>query len=87
MLQGISLKKEEREREREKERERERERKNDMGRPALMKPGLQLYFQKGLLYPELHISRSERYKFMLSQLNITSVLPLSKPRHFLHSFS
>ena len=87
MLQGISLKKEEREREREREREKESERNNDTGRPSLGGMGLQLYLQKGLLYPELHISSSERYKFMLSQLNITSVLPLSKPRHFLHSFS
>ena len=86
MLQGISLKKEEREREREKERERERERKNDMGRPALMKPGLQLYFQKGLLYPELHISRSERHKVMQSQLNIISVLPLSNQDIFCIAF-
>ena len=32
------------------------------GDQALMKPGLQLYFQKELLYPKLHISRNERYK-------------------------
>ena len=51
-----------------------------------MKRVLQLYFQKGLLYSELHISRSERYKVMQNQLNIPSVLPLSKPGHFLQSF-
>ena len=37
------------------------------GDQDLMKPGLQLYFQKELLYPELHISRSERYRVMQSQ--------------------
>jgi len=42
------------------EKRRERKRKNDAGRPSLGGTGLQLYFQKGLLYPELHISRSER---------------------------
>ena len=52
-----------------------------------MRRVLQLYFQKGLLYSELHISRSERYKVMQNQLNIPSVLPLSKPGHFLQSFS
>ena len=55
----------------ERESERERERKNDTGRPSLGGTGLQLYFQKGILYPELHISRSERYKAMQNQLNIT----------------
>ena len=55
---------EKREREREKERERER---MTWGDQDLMKPGLQLYFQKELLYPELHISRSERYRVMQSQ--------------------
>ena len=54
------------------ERKRERERMTQ-GDQALMKPGLQLYFQKELLYPKLHISRSERYRVMQSQLNITSV--------------
>ena len=63
------------------------ERENDTGRPSLGGKGLQLYFQKGLLYPELHISRTEIYKVMQSQLNIPSVLPLSKPGHFLHSYS
>ena len=67
MLQGISLK-----REREREREKEKERKTQ-GDQALMKLSLQLYFQKELLYLELHISRSKRYKVMQSQLNITSV--------------
>ena len=66
------------------EKKRERERKSDTGRPSLGETGLQLYFQKWLLYPELHISRSERYKEIQSQLNIPSVLPLSKPGHFLH---
>ena len=68
------------------EKKRERERKNVSGRLSLGEMGLQLYFQKGLLYPELHISRSERYKVMQNQLNIPSVLPLSKPGHFLQSF-
>ena len=68
------------------EKKRERERRNVMGRPSLGETGLQLYFQKGLLYPELHISRSERYKVMQNQLNIPSVLPLTKPGHFLHNF-
>ena len=58
-----------------------------MGRPSLGEMGLQLYFQKGLLYPELHISRSERYKVMQNQLNIPSVLPSSKPGPFWHNFS
>ena len=71
---------------REGEGERDRERKNDTGRPSLGETGLQLYFQKWLLCPELHISRSERYKTMQSQLNIPSVLPLWKPGHFLHNF-
>ena len=71
---------------REGEGERDRERKNDTGRPSLGETGLQLYFQKWLLCPELHISRSERYKIMQSQLNIPSVLPLWKPGHFLHNF-
>ena len=47
------------------ERERERERMTQ-GVQALRKPGLQLYFQRELLYPELHISISERYKVMQS---------------------
>ena len=34
--------------------------RDDMGRPSLGEVGLQLYFQKELLYPELHISRSEK---------------------------
>ena len=68
------------------EKKRERERKNVSGRLSLGEMGLQLYFQKGLLYPELHISRSERYKVMQNQLNIPSVLPLTKPGHFLHNF-
>ena len=67
-------------------RKREKEKENVMGRPSLGETGLQLYFQKGLLYPELHISRSERYKVMQNQLNIPSVLPLTKPGHFLHNF-
>ena len=57
-------------REREKEKEKERKTQGDQ---ALMKLSLQLYFQKELLYLELHISRSKRYKVMQSQLNITSV--------------
>ena len=56
MFQGVSLKKE----------ERERERKKDTETRALVKWDPQLYFQKGLLYPELHISISERYKVMQS---------------------
>ena len=60
MLQEFSLKKG-----RKKEREKETERKETR---ALVKWDLQLYFQKELLYPELHISRSERYKVMQSQL-------------------
>jgi len=79
-------KRRERERQRERKRERERERKKETEARALAKQDLQLYFQKELLYPELHISRSERYKVMQNQLNITSVLPLSKPGHFLHNF-
>ena len=69
------------------ERERERERKKDTEIRALVKWDPQLYFQKGLLYPELHISRNERCRVIQSQLNIASVLPLSKPGHFLHTFS
>ena len=61
--------------------------RDDMGRPSLGEVGLQLYFQKELLYPELHISRSERYKVMQSQLNITSVSPSLGPGCFLHTFS
>ena len=38
--------------------------RDDMGRPSLGEAGLQLYFQKELLYPELHISRSERCRVM-----------------------
>ena len=68
------------------EKKREIERNNVTGRPSLGETGLQLYFEKGLLYPELHISRSERYKVMQNQLNTPSVLPLSKPGHFLHNF-
>ena len=49
----ISLKK------REGERVSEKERKKDTGRPSLGGTGLQFYFQKELLYPELHISRNE----------------------------
>ena len=64
MLQGVSLKK---------KGEREKKRKKDTETRALVKWDLQLYFQKELLYPELHISRSERRKVMQSQLNITSV--------------
>ena len=52
-----------------------------------MKWDPQLYFQKELLCPELHISRSERYKVMQSQLNITSVSPSLGPGCFLHTFS
>ena len=61
MLQGISLKK------------KEKERKKDTETRALVKWDPQLYFQKELLYPELHISTSERYRVIQSQLNITSV--------------
>ena len=68
------------------EKKRERERKDTETR-ALVKWDLQLYFQKELLYPELHISRSERRKVMQSQLNITSVWPSSGLGCFLHTFS
>ena len=47
-----------------------------------MKWDLQLYFQKELLYPELHISRSERCRVMQSQLNIPSVLTFIETRIF-----
>ena len=57
------------------------------GDQALMQLGLSLYLQKELLYPKLHISRGERYRVTQSQLSITSVSPLSKPGHVLHSFS
>ena len=69
------------------EKRRERKRKNDAGRPSLGGTGLQFYFEKQLLYPKLHISRSERYKVMQSQLNITSVSPSLGPGCFLHTFS
>ena len=79
--QGIILKEEEREKERKGKKER-----MTWGDQALMKPGLQLYFRKELLYPELHISRNERCRVIQSQLNIPSVLPLLKPGHILHTF-
>jgi len=69
-MNGIGKRDEIKRRETERERERERMTRGDH---ALMKPGLLLYFQKELLYPELHISRSERYRVMQSQLNTTSV--------------
>ena len=69
-MNGVGERDESKRREKERERERERMTRGDQ---ALMKPGLQLYFQKELLYPKLHISRSERYRVMRSQLNITSV--------------
>ena len=74
MLQGISLKKGERERQRERKRERERERKKETEARALAKQDLQLYFQKELLYPELHISRSERCRVMQKVLNKVTFL-------------
>ena len=52
MLQGISLKKKESERER-----KTREREKDTETRALVKWDPQLYFQKELLYSELHISQ------------------------------
>ena len=73
-LQGISLKK---------ERERDRMKRRDQ---ALMKPGLQLYFQRELLYPELHIYRSERCRGRQSQFNIMSVWSSSRPGCFLNNF-
>ena len=45
MLQGISLKKEER------EREREKERMNDMGRPSSDEAGSAALFSKGAFIP------------------------------------
>jgi len=43
-------------------RETERKRKKDTETRALVKWDLQLYFQKELLYSELHISQSKRYR-------------------------
>ena len=51
--------------------------KDDMGRTSLGEAGLQLYFQKELLYPELHIPRSERCRVMQKVLNKVTFL-LSK---------
>ena len=73
MLQGVSLKK---------KGEREKKRKKDTETRALVKWDLQLYFQKELLYPELHISRSERCRVMQSQLKIPSVLTFIETRMF-----
>ena len=56
--------------------------RDDTGRPSLGEVGLQLYFQKELLYPELHISRSERCRVMQSQLKIPSVLTFIETRMF-----
>ena len=42
----------------------DKERKKDTETRALVKWDPQLYFQKGLLYPELHISRNERCRGM-----------------------
>ena len=64
MFQGVSLKKE----------ERERERKKDTETRALVKWDPQFYFQKGLLYSELHISRSERCRVMQKVLNEVTFL-------------
>ena len=64
----ISLKK------RERERVSERERKKDTGRPSLGGTGLQFYFQKELLYPELHIPRRERCRVMQKVLNKVTFL-------------
>ena len=57
------------------EREREKERKT-RGDQALMKLGLQLYFQKELLYPELHTfpevkdTKSRRVSSTLHQFDL-----------------
>ena len=70
------------EKKRRRESEWERERKKDTGRPSLGGTGLQFYFQKELLYSELHIYRSERCRVMQSQLNIPSVLTFIETRIF-----
>ena len=48
--------------------------RDDTGRPSLGEVGLQLYFQKELLYPELHISRSENCRVMQKVLNKVTFL-------------
>ena len=53
MFQGISLKK--------RVRERKKERKKDMGRPSFFgELDPLLYFQRGLLYPELYTQLGEK---------------------------
>ena len=67
MFQGVILKEEQR------EEKRENEKKNDTGRPSFGERGPQLYFQKELLYLDLHIEGNERCKVTQSQ-----------PKHYIY---
>ena len=78
MFQGVILKEEQREKRREKEKRMTR-------RDQASVSEAHDYFQKELLYLYLYIEGNERCKVIVSP-NITSVLSLSKPGFFLHTF-
>ena len=60
----------------------QRRQMNDTGRPSFSERGLQLYFQKELLYPDLYIEGNERCKVMQSQPKHSSSFALIETRTF-----
>ena len=60
------------------------EKKNDMGRPSFGEQGPQLYFQQGLLYPELHTEDNAAAKSLQSCPTLCDPIDSSPPGSALH---